>query len=319
MYSIGIDLGGTNIAGGIVTEDHVIVCKKSIPTNAPRPAQEIADDISKLCLDLCENGGIDFDKISFVGIASPGIIVNGVIETADNLRFYQVPLAKMIAEKLGKKVYLQNDANIAAYAEAILGAGKGKKSMVLITLGTGVGGGIIFDNRIYDGFNGAGAEIGHIIIEAGGEPCPCGKRGCLEAYCSATALIRETKEAMLKDRYSSMWQLCENDLEKVDGKTAFDGMRMNDSTAKLVVGAFIHYLAVGISNVITLLQPELVAIGGGLSRENNYILTPLRTELRKLSMLREDQSETMVTIAEFENDAGIIGASLLGYKDFKFL
>ncbi|MBQ9543691.1 MAG: ROK family protein, partial [Clostridia bacterium] len=265
MYSIGIDLGGTNIAGGIVTDDHEIVCKKSVPTNAPRPAQAIADDIASLCKDLSEMSGIGFEKIDFVGVASPGIIVNGVIETADNLKFYHVPFAKMISDRVGKKVYLQNDANIAAYAEAILGAGKGKHSMVLITLGTGVGGGIIFDNRIYDGFNGAGAEIGHIIIEAGGEPCACGKRGCLEAYCSATALIRETKEAMLKDRYSSMWQLCDGDPEKVDGKTAFDGMRMNDSTAKLVVSAFIHYLAIGVSNIITLLQPELVAIGGGLS------------------------------------------------------
>lgn len=319
MFSIGIDLGGTNIAGGIVSDNHVIVCEKSVPTNAPRQAREIADDICRLCLDLCTIGRISLDKIEFVGVASPGIILDGVIEAADNLKFYQVPLAQMISEKLKKKVYLQNDANIAAYAEALLGSGKGKRSMVLITLGTGVGGGIIFGNRIYDGFNGAGAEIGHVIIEAGGEPCSCGKRGCLEAYCSATALIRETKEAMLKDRYSSMWQICGGDLDRVDGKTAFDGMRKNDSSAKLVVGAFIHYLAVGVSNIITLLQPELVAIGGGLSRERDYILTPLRTELRKLSMLREDQSETMVTIAEFENDAGIIGASLLGYKDFKFI
>lgn len=318
MLSIGIDLGGTNIAGAIVGPDHNIIYKDSVKTNAPRPVEEIAADIADLCRKMCADNGTDMADIGFVGVASPGIIQGDMVETANNLGFYNAPLGRLVSEDLKKKVYLQNDANIAAYAEALLGAGKDANSLVLITLGTGVGGGIILNKRIYDGFNGAGAELGHVIIDAGGKQCGCGKKGCLEAYCSATALIRETKEAMEKDRYSTMWELCDGDIDKVDGKTAFDGMRRNDKSAKAVVRAFIHYLAVGISNVITLLQPEVVCIGGGLSRENEYILTPLRSELRKLSLLREDQSEAMVKIARFENDAGVIGASLLGYKDFKF-
>ena len=319
MYSIGIDLGGTNIAGGLVDEQHNIIQKKSVKTRAPRPVEEIAHDISMLCLDLAKMQGVDMSQIKFVGVASPGIIRGDVVETASNLNFVKAPLAKLVSDELGVKTYLQNDANIAAYAEAMLGAGVDCNSLVLVTLGTGVGGGIILNQKIYDGFNGAGAEIGHIIIENGGNACGCGNNGCFEAYCSATALINATKKAMRKDRLSQMWNLCDNDIEKVSGKTAFDGMRLNDPSAKLVVNGFIHYLAVGISNLITLLQPEMVAIGGGLSKEGDYILKPLLKELSGLSLLKNDAMTTKVTMAKFENDAGILGASLLGYKDFKIL
>ncbi|MBE6591829.1 MAG: ROK family protein [Ruminococcaceae bacterium] len=319
MYSIGIDLGGTNIAGGLVDEQHNIVQKKSVKTRAPRPVEEIAHDIAELCKDLAKMQGLDIKDVGFAGVASPGIIRGDIVETASNLGFYKAPLAKLVSDEIGIKTYLQNDANIAAYAEGILGAGVDCNSLVLVTLGTGVGGGIILNKKIYDGFNGAGAEIGHIIIENGGNACGCGNNGCFEAYCSATALINATKKAMRKDRLSQMWNLCDNDIEKVSGKTAFDGMRLNDPTAKLVVNGFIHYLAVGISNIITLLQPEMVAIGGGLSKEGDYILKPLLKEISAFSLLKNDAMTTKVTMAKFENDAGILGASLLGYKDFKVL
>lgn len=319
MYSIGIDLGGTNIAGGLVDEQHNIVQKKSVKTRAPRPVEEIAHDIAELCKDLAKMQGLDIRDVGFAGVASPGIIRGDIVETASNLGFYKAPLAKLVSNEIGIKTYLQNDANIAAYAEGILGAGVDCNSLVLVTLGTGVGGGIILNKKIYDGFNGAGAEIGHIIIENGGNACGCGNNGCFEAYCSATALINATKKAMRKDRLSQMWNLCDNDIEKVSGKTAFDGMRLNDPTAKLVVNGFIHYLAVGISNIITLLQPEMVAIGGGLSKEGDYILKPLLKEISAFSLLKNDAMTTKVTMAKFENDAGILGASLLGYKDFKVL
>lgn len=319
MYSIGIDLGGTNIAGGLVDESHVIVTKKSVKTRAPRPVEEIAADICTLCRDLCRQGGITMDEVSFVGVASPGIIRKDTVEVASNLGFKKAPLGRLISEELQKPTFLQNDANIAAYAEAMLGSGKDYNSVILVTLGTGVGGGIILNQKIYDGFNGAGAEIGHIIIEAGGVPCGCGNNGCFEAYCSASALIRETKKAMKKDRYSLMWSLVNNDIERTSGKTAFDAMRKGDETATLVVNGFIHYLAVGITSIIALLQPELVAIGGGLSKEGDYILKPLLKELDAMSLLKNDPMTTKVTMAQFENDAGILGASLLGYKDFKVL
>ncbi len=319
MYSIGIDLGGTNIAGGLMDEAHNILTKKSVKTRAPRPAQEIAADICTLCRDLCHQAKVTMDEVSFIGVASPGIIRGDTVETAPNLDFRKVPLAKWIAKELNKKTYLQNDANIAAYAEALLGSGKEYSSVIVITLGTGVGGGIILNKKIYDGFNGAGAEIGHIIIDADGVPCSCGNRGCFEAYCSATALIRQTKHAMEQDRSSLMWALVDNDINRVSGKTAFDGLRKGDETAKAVIQRFIHYLAVGISGIIALLQPELIAIGGGLSKEGNYILEPLLKELTAMSLLKNDSMVTKVTVAQFENDAGILGASLLGYKDFKVL
>ncbi len=312
-YSIGIDLGGTNIVAGLVEETYHILLKKSCPTLAPRPAEDICRDIAVLCQDLLRDCRMTWADISYVGVGAPGILnsTDGVIEYASNLQFHRVPFAAILGELLDKQVLIENDANAAAYGEFLAGAGRGTHSLVAITLGTGIGGGIIIHDQVYSGHNHAGAEIGHIVIEAKGKPCSCGKLGCFEAYASATALIQQTKESMLQHQDSIMWELCGGDIRQVSGKTAFDGMRRQDGAAKQVVNNFLYYLSVGVANVITILQPEVLCIGGGLSKEGDYILIPLRKLVAQQTIDKEEQKRTKIVAANLGNDAGVIGAAML--------
>ena len=207
MYKLGIDLGGTNIVAGVVDENYKIVATSKVKTNCPRPSEEIIDDMAKVALDAIAKAGLTVDDIDGFGVGSPGSIEaeTGKIIYSNNLEFYDVPLGEMLEERVGKKFYVDNDANAAAYGEFIAGAGKGTNHFVAITLGTGVGGGVIIDRKIFSGSNGAGAELGHTVIQMNGEPCSCGRNGCWEAYASATALIRQTRQAMLRYPESVMW------------------------------------------------------------------------------------------------------------------
>lgn len=304
-YRIGVDLGGTNVAAGIVDGDHSIVKKGSVKTDAAGGAEKICRDIDALCRRLCDEAEIPYEAISAVGIGSPGIIRGGVVINADNLHFTDVPLADMLCRLSGKPVHLRNDGNAAAYGELVAGCGKGRSSLVAITLGTGVGGGIIIGGRIVEGAGGGAGELGHTVIRAGGRRCVCGKTGCLEAYCSATALISSTVRAMNNNPDSLLWQVSRS-TTLVNGKTAFDAMRLGDPIASGVVSAFISDLAVGVSNVINLLQPEVVCIGGGISREGDTLIRPLTEAV--LPLLCAPLS-TEILAASLGNDAGIIGAA----------
>ncbi len=308
-YRIGVDLGGTNIAAGIVDENYRILRKKSIKTNLPRSAEAVCEDIANLCRTLCEEEGISFDSVDHIGIGSPGIICRGVVNSAANLGFHNAPLAKIVSDLTGKEVSLKNDGNAAALGELVAGCGKGKSSLIAVTIGTGVGGGVILNNTIIEGFNGAAGEVGHIIIEANGRPCGCGSRGCFETYCSATALIRDTKEAMAAHPESALHTLAPT-LDDVNGKTAFDGMRLGDETATAVVENFISMLAVGISSLIMLLQPEIICIGGGVAAEGDYLLVPLREKVVAKTLAGADGMRTTIVAATLGNDAGIIGAAV---------
>ena len=211
MFRIGIDLGGTNIAAGLVNEEYKIVAKKSVPTLATRGAEAIAADIAKLSIDLCAEHGIDIKKdVAAIGIASPGVAVRatGKVAYSNNLPFRDFPICQIVSDATGvADVCVENDANAAAWGEAVAGAAKGTTHSVMITLGTGVGGGAIIDGNMLLGNGGAGAEFGHVTLVAGGEECTCGRRGCLEAYASATALIRDTKRAMQANPDSLMWKI----------------------------------------------------------------------------------------------------------------
>lgn len=226
MYKLGIDLGGTNIVAGVVDENYKIVATAKIKTNTPRPAEEIIDDMAKAAKTAVSNAGLKMEDIEAMGVGSPGAIdpVNGVVCYSNNIGFYDVPMAQMLKERTGVDFYIENDANAAAYGEYITGAGRGTNNFIAITLGTGVGGGVIIDGKIYSGSNCAGAELGHTVIQMDGEMCTCGRQGCWEAYASATALIRQTKQAMIKYPHSVMWELCGNDINNVDGRTAFDAI-----------------------------------------------------------------------------------------------
>ena len=313
-YYIGIDLGGTNIVAGVVDENYNIVTKASTKTNLPRPEKEIADDMVKVSLQAVKDAGITIDDIEWIGVGSPGIAnsAEGVIEYSCNLGFNNTPLVKYISESINKPVFVENDANAAAYGEFVAGAAKGAKNAVCITLGTGVGGGIIIDGKIYSGSNFAGAEIGHTVIEVDGPQCSCGRKGCFEVFSSATGLIRMTKEAMEADKDSAMHKITEERKGKVTARTSFDAMRMGDKTAKEVVDKFIKYLAAGITNTINIFQPDVLCIGGGVCNEGDTLLLPVKELVKQEVYTKNSKKNTEIVIAKLGNDAGIIGAAFLG-------
>ncbi len=313
-YYVGIDLGGTNIVAGVVDEKYSIISKASKKTNCPRKATEIAADIGDCALEAIEKAGLSVDDIEWVGIGTPGIAdnENGIIEYANNLGFKDVPMAEYVKKKINKPIYLANDANAAAYGEFVAGAAKNAKNAVCITLGTGVGGGIIIDGKIYAGSNCAGAEIGHMVIEVDGPDCTCGRKGCFEVFSSATGLIRMTKEAMEQDKDSAMWSISNEYGGRVTARTSFDAMRAGDKTAKAVVDKYIKYLAMGITNTINIFQPDVLCIGGGICNEGDTLLLPVKALVAQEVYTKNSKKNTEIVIAKLGNDAGIIGAAFLG-------
>ncbi len=313
MNYIGIDLGGTNIAAAVVNNEFKIIGEAKCKTGAGRPAEEIVSDMAKVALEAVKNAGLTLADIKSVGVGSPGSVnpYTGVIATSNNLKFSNTPMREMLSGKLGNlPIYLDNDANAAAYGEMIAGAGKGTKNFAAITLGTGVGGGVIVEGKMVVGFNCAGGEIGHTVMIMNGEPCSCGRYGCFEAYASATALIRQTKEAMEQNKNSKMWELA-GSLENVSGRTAFDGMRAGDETAKAVVEKYCEYLGCGLTNVINIFQPEVLCVGGGISKEGETLLAPVRKYVEHFRYSKNAPAQTEIKTAELGNDAGIIGAAFL--------
>lgn len=313
-YYVGIDLGGTNIVAGVVDEQYNILAKASTKTNCPRPDREIARDMAKMAIQAVENAKLTMDQIEWIGIGTPGIANSrdGIIEYSNNLGFVNTPMVKYIQEDIDKPVFVENDANAAAYGEFVAGAAKGANNAVCITLGTGVGGGIIIDGKIYAGSNFAGAEIGHTVISVDGPQCTCGRKGCFEVFSSATGLIRMTKESMAKNPDSSMHKLVAERSGKVSARIAFDAMRMGDAAAKAVVDDYIKYLAAGITNTINTFQPDILCIGGGVCNEGDALLLPVKELVAKEVYTRNSKQNTQIVIAKLGNDAGIIGAAFLG-------
>ena len=316
MFTIGIDLGGTNIVAAVVDEIYNIIAKAKTPTAVPRSAELIFDDIAKVCKEAVEKAGLTMNDISSVGLGTPGTVnSDGVIEFANNLNFDNVPAKDMIIERLGDKpIYVANDANCAALGEAYAGCGNGAKNFIAVTLGTGVGSGVIIDGKIVTGVNNAGGECGHMVIVVDGEACTCGRHGCWEAYASATALINQTKKAMEQYPDSVMHQLAKEE-GKVSGKTAFDAMRRGDIAGIKVVDQYIKYVACGIINLVNALQPEIICVGGGICNEGETLLRPLRRYIEAERYSVYSKIQTKILKAELGNDAGIIGAAILGVAD----
>ncbi len=312
-YYVGIDLGGTNIVAGVVDENYQILNKASMKTNCPRPSEEIAADMAECALQAIQNAGLTPEQVEWIGIGTPGIAnsATGIIEYSNNLGFVNVPMVKWISEKTGRPAFIENDANAAAYGEYVAGAAKGAVNAVCITLGTGVGGGIVVDGKIYAGSNFAGAEIGHTVLQMDGPPCTCGRKGCFEVYSSATGLVRMTKEAMAEHPESIMHKMAE-EKGKVTARTAFDAMRAGDATAKSVVDFYIKALAAGITNTINIFQPDVLCIGGGVCNEGDALLLPVKALVAKEVYTRNSEKNTEIVIAKLGNDAGIIGAAFLG-------
>ena len=316
-YNLGIDIGGTNIACGIVNDSCEIVARSKVKTNAPRPYGEILEDIILAAELACKELGISPNELSSIGIGCPGTCnrENGVVEYSNNLGFVNVPLRDDIEKRFGVKTYLGNDADAAAFGEYCAGAAKGAKNAVVITLGTGVGSGIIIDGHIYSGSNFAGGEIGHTVIEADGAPCTCGRKGCFEAYSSATGLVRMTAEAVKLHPESIMSKYIEED-GKVSARTAYRAMKQGDAPAKEVTDKYVKYLAIGITNVINIFQPDILCIGGGVCNEGDTLLVPLKEQVKEQVYSKRSEKNTEITVCSLGNDAGIIGAAML-YKSEK--
>lgn len=315
MYTIGIDLGGTNIVASVVNDEYKIIATSKTPTNSPRSADEIFDDIAEVCEEAIKSAGLTMDDIESVGMGTPGTVnADGIIEFANNLAFNNVPARTMLAKRLNKpeeKVFIENDANCAALGEAKAGVGNGAKDFVAVTLGTGVGSGVIIDGKIVNGVNYAGGECGHMVIVVDGEQCSCGRKGCWEAYASATALIRQTKKAMEEYPDSLMHKLAKEE-GKVSGRTAFDAMRLGDIAGIKVVDDYIKYVACGLINLVNALQPEIICIGGGICNEGETLMKPLRRFVQAERYSIHSKIQTKIVKAELGNDAGVIGAALLG-------
>ena len=313
MFRIGVDLGGTKIAVALVDENNNILDRLTTPTLPERGNDAVTADIASLVKRLCEKNNIDVKGEGFLGIAAPGAINSdtGYIERAHNLMMESYPMVDKVREHTGiKNILIENDANAAALGESVAGAAKGTACSVLITLGTGVGGGFIIDGKVFSGFNHAGGEFGHMILTVGGRRCNCGRRGCWEAYSSATALVKRTNEAMEADPDSEMHKVAK-ELGKVSGKTAFIAARRGDKSAEAVVDEYVTYLACGIVNVINLLQPEVLSLGGGISNEGDGLMIPLQKKINEEVFIRGIGKSTEIRIAKLGNDAGIIGAANL--------
>ncbi|MEF9853601.1 MAG: ROK family glucokinase [Hydrogenoanaerobacterium sp.] len=308
---VGIDLGGTNIAVGIVNEKYEIIAGSKLKTNVPRPAEAICDDMAKAVEMALADAKLRISDVEWVGIGTPGTVnpVTGVVGFANNLNFHNVPLKTMMQERLKTRVFVENDANAAAYGEATAGAAKGVSNMIAITLGTGIGSGVLINGKMLTGVNGAGGELGHTGVVFGGRHCSCGRDGCIEAYASATGLITTTKEEMQKHPESKLWQ-CAKTLDEVSGRTAFDAMREGDEVAEHIVAQYASYLAYALVNYINIFAPSLIVIGGGISHEGELFLEMLRADIK--AQIYGGEVHTELACAKLGNDAGIIGAAFLG-------
>ena len=314
MNYLGIDLGGTNIVAAVVNEKYEIISEAKNPTLCPRPWKEILDDVAKTALEAAKIANLEMSDFPFVGIGSPGVISveTGTVIAAVNLGFENVPLTKYLSEKLEVPVILENDANAAAYGEFKAGKAKNTENFIAFTIGTGIGSGVVLDGKIYRGTNGIAGELGHSVIKLGGRQCSCGRKGCVDVYASATGLITTTKEAMEANKESLMWQLSESDIKKVTGITAFKAARQNDKTALEVVNSYIEVLAAAITNIINTFQPDMITIAGGISKEGDFLLNPIKKLVEKDSLKNLEKPLPKIEIAELQDKAGVIGAALLG-------
>lgn len=308
MYTVGIDLGGTNIAVGLVNEKYEIVARLSTPTAASRGFDAIMKDMGQTVLTLLENNNVSLDQVKYIGVGAPGILDNdkGTVTDNSNLHWVDYPIREKLQQYIDKPVYLGNDANVAAWAEYLNGCGRGTKNFIMLTLGTGVGGGIVFDGKLYTGSHNAGAEIGHINFIAGGNSCGCGNKGCVEAYCSATALIKMAE----KDKNAYPDSVIAK-AETIDAKVVVDASQAGDEYGVKLFNEYVTNLAQVIASIVNFLDPDVIALGGGVANAGEYLLEPVRKEMVKY-MVFPAFTTTKVLKAEMGNDAGIIGSALLG-------
>lgn len=308
---IGVDIGGMSVKYGLVNENGNILAKRTVKTEGT--ADSVIDTLGKALVAFLEENGLKKEEIEGVGIGCPGAITaaTGTVEYSNNLGWKNVKLTDGLKKYLDTEYKVSNDANVAALGEATFGAAKEFSDVIMLTLGTGVGGGIVLGNKLYEGNESKGAELGHAVLVLGGEECTCGRKGCIEAYCSASALIRDTKRAMLRDTDSKMWDYANNDIHNVNGRTAFAMARENDPAAVQVVNDYIMYLSESIMNYCNIFRPQAVVLGGGISGEGKYLIDRVAQYCKERNYGYQGTPEVKILAATLGNDAGIIGAAAL--------
>ncbi len=313
MVYIGIDVGGTGIKIGVVDENGAILRQGETPTLVGRPYQEIIRDMGLCALAVLREGGFTEADVASIGVGIPGVADNkrGVVIFCTNMAWNNIPLREELQKYLNKPVYIDNDATVAGFAESICGVSKGCHSSVFITLGTGVGGGIVIGGRPWSGFHGIGSEIGHIPMAIDGEPCSCGNNGCLERYCSATAVIRMGKQALESHPESLLHTLCGGEPERLNAKMVLDAAKENDPAAREVFHRYVEYLAMAMDTVIAFLDPEMIVLGGGVSKAGDFLLDAVRERIPRY-LLFKTLPYSRVEMARLGADAGMIGAAMLG-------
>lgn len=312
MKYIGIDVGGTNLVAGVVDENGNILDKVSHPVDKNLSAEEMCAELARMAKAVCTVSGIPVKEIAAVGVGLPGLVDNktGLVIKTPNMPFNGTPFRELFQQVWDVPVYLGNDANCAAIGEYFAGAAKSSNSAVVVTIGTGLGGGLVVDGKLLTGFGNAGMEVGHMIIHPNGMMCGCGHRGCWEQYGSATALIRLTRIEMERNKETLLWEVCEHNKSNVTGRTAFQAARLGDAAAKRVLAQYLEGLSIGLINLVNILQPEIICLGGGVSNaEDDLLLDPLR-ELVSAGVF-DKHVPVRLEKASLGNDAGVVGAALL--------
>jgi glucokinase len=313
MVYIGIDVGGTGVKIGVVDENGKICQQGSIPTVISDTPDKQISDMARYALEVLEKSDYTLDDVASVGVGVPGIAdkKTGEVIFCTNLGWHHVPFRQIFQRTLNKPVYIDNDATVAGLAEAVAGVSANADSSVFITLGTGVGGGIVLHGKVWSGFHGTGSEIGHMIIRMDGEPCTCGNRGCMERYCSATAIIRMAREMLPQYPDSVIMESCEGDMNKINARMVVDAARVGDAVGESVFRRYVCYLSQGIANICNVLDPEVIVLGGGVSKSGAFLLDAVRKEVPKYCLFK-DLEYARIELAELGADAGLIGAAMLG-------
>ena len=312
MIAIGIDIGGTSIKGAGITKEGKVLEVFSLPVEKGEKQEITINKLIDAITKYIKEQGFKKEEILGIGLGVPGVMDTkaGVITYSNNLQWYDLPIVDLIEKGTGLKVKITNDANAAALGEAKYGAGKKYKNIIMITLGTGVGGGIIIDGKIFEGNLGKGAELGHSVLVLDGEQCSCGRKGCFEAYASATALIRDTKRAMDKNKKSKCWEIAEK-LGKVDARVAFEAERAGDEVGHQLVENYVKYLGEGCLNYFNIFRPEALILSGGIANEGEYLLSRLRKYFEDRNYGFQGTPKVDLLVSELGYDSGKIGAGAL--------
>ncbi|MBS6507636.1 MAG: ROK family protein [Paraclostridium bifermentans] len=310
MYYIGVDIGGTGVQAGVVDENGQILFRKECPTDVLSGFEKIMEDINQLVRTMLEENGVQILEIKSIGFGVPSFINKKGQVTCVNLGWKEEDFINTLKSKFPEtNVYAENDATVAALAEAKAGSMKGCDVGVMYTLGTGVGGGIIINGKVFNGAHNMGSEIGHVIVDTNYFDCNCGNNGCLETFCSATAIIKYAKKLIEEGNDSKILELA-NNIENINAKNVFDAYRLNDKVAIETINRFKEYLAKAIAGMINTLDPEVISLGGGVSRAGDIILDGLDELVRKYIIYKNEDFADIV-IATLGADAGIVGAAFL--------